>query len=193
MRCDEVQPLQGPYLDSELDARTSLEIQQHLKSCPECTRVFSEEQNFQNWLTSGLREGQKSASLWGQIEGSVVEAARASSSQTSPRPARGSWAALVAGLAPRLRAAWSGSPRAWTGIAVAWMLILVLNLASRDNDNLPVVRQSAPSPSQMRLALKQKQSLLAELASASEPSAAGKAKPIGPSPRSQKQEINLRT
>jgi len=42
MKCDEVQTLHGPYLDSELDAKNSLEIQQHLKTCPGCARLFAE-------------------------------------------------------------------------------------------------------------------------------------------------------
>ena len=42
MKCDEAQTLHGPYLDSELDAKTSLEIQQHLKMCPACARLFAE-------------------------------------------------------------------------------------------------------------------------------------------------------
>src|SRR3974390_2027681 len=108
MRCDEIQPLQGAYLDSELDARTTLEIQQHLKSCPECARLFSEEQNFEAWITCGLKQGQRSAALWEQTERAVRDAARsASRPQTSPRAAqRGEWAALFAPLASQLRAAW---------------------------------------------------------------------------------------
>ncbi len=44
MKCDEVQTMHGPYLDSELDAKTTLEIEQHLAACPACARLFAEEQ-----------------------------------------------------------------------------------------------------------------------------------------------------
>ncbi len=195
MKCDEVQPLQGAYLDSELDARTTLEIQQHLKSCPECTRLFTEEQNFQTWVDARLRDGKKSESLWAETERAVLEAAREDKSPSVSRrstPQEG-WPEILTSLTNRLRAVWSGAPRAWTGIAVAWLLILVLNLAARENESMPLARQPTPSVSQLRFALRQKQSLLVELAVAAEASASGKAKAAAPSPRSQRQENNLRT
>ena len=40
MKCNEVRNLVLGYLDSELDARTSQEIQLHLQSCPECAQIF---------------------------------------------------------------------------------------------------------------------------------------------------------
>jgi len=43
MNCHEIQSLTGPYLDSELDAKTSLGIQQHLAACPACARRFAAE------------------------------------------------------------------------------------------------------------------------------------------------------
>jgi hypothetical protein len=195
MKCDEIQPLQGAYLDSELDARTALEIEQHLKSCPECARLFAEEQNFEGWITSGLRQGERSASVWEQAERAVLAAAPAGTRfQPSPpiAPRRG-WLGLFAAFAARLHAAGTGLPRAWAGIAVAWMVILVLNLASRETDTMPLARQAAPSASEMRFALRQKQLLLAELAVATEVAPAGKMKTGAPSPRSQRRENNLKS
>jgi putative zinc finger protein len=194
MRCDEIQPLQGAYLDSELDARTTLEIQQHLKSCPECARLFTEEQNFEAWITSGLKQGERSAAFWEKAERAILGAAGATHSQPSPPLAqRGGWATLFAPLARQLRAGWSGTPRAWAGIAVAWMVILTLNLATRETEMIPVARQATPSASEMRFALKQKQLLLAELAVTAEAAGPGKGKAAAPRPRSQKQENNLKT
>ena len=43
MRCHEARNLLGPYLDSELDAKASLEVAQHLESCEDCARVFDAE------------------------------------------------------------------------------------------------------------------------------------------------------
>ena len=65
MRCDEVQSLQGPYLDSELDARTSLEIEQHLKACPECARLFAEEEKLEARIKAGPEPRAKNASVCG--------------------------------------------------------------------------------------------------------------------------------
>ena len=72
MRCEEVQSLHGPYLDSELDARTSLEIEQHLKSCPDCARLFAEEQKLEARLKAGLTRGSRTPALWEQIERAVL-------------------------------------------------------------------------------------------------------------------------
>src|SRR5260370_696526 len=36
MKCAEVRKFVQLYLDSELDARNSFEVEQHLESCPEC-------------------------------------------------------------------------------------------------------------------------------------------------------------
>ena len=47
MKCDEVQTMQGPYLDSELDAKTTLEIEHHLAVCPACAHLFAQEQKLE--------------------------------------------------------------------------------------------------------------------------------------------------
>ena len=72
MKCDEVQALHGPYLDSELDARTSLEIEQHLRACPECARLFAEEEKLEARIRAGLKQGPRTPALWAQIERGVV-------------------------------------------------------------------------------------------------------------------------
>ena len=41
MKCNEIRNLVLPYLDSELDAKTSQEIQIHLQTCAECAEVYS--------------------------------------------------------------------------------------------------------------------------------------------------------
>jgi len=195
MKCDEVQPLQGSYLDSELDARTTLEVQEHLKSCQECARLFVEEQRFDAWMTSGLKQGQRSASLWEVVERAVAQPARVPKpQQSSPGSAlHDQWTGLIAALAAQLRVVCRQTPRAWSGIAVAWLLILFLNLETRDSETTPVARAEAPSTSEMRFALKQKQLLVAELSIAAETSSPVKVKTPMPRPRSQRQESNLKT
>jgi hypothetical protein len=71
MRCHETRKFLGPYLDSELDAKTSLEIQQHLDSCLDCARVFAAEEKLDARIFRGLRQGQRTAELWDSIESRI--------------------------------------------------------------------------------------------------------------------------
>jgi anti-sigma factor RsiW len=86
MKCDEVQPLHGPYLDSELDAKTTLEIQQHVVTCPDCARAFATEGRLEARIMAGLKQGQRTAALWEQVEHRVLAAAQ--SVARPQRPAR---------------------------------------------------------------------------------------------------------
>jgi hypothetical protein len=72
-----------------------------------------------------------------------------------------------------------------------WAVILVLNLAEREPDAPLVAGQEVPSASEMRLALKQKSLLMAELALTSEPALADKPKPARPSPHSERRNETL--
>jgi len=195
MRCDEVQPLQGLYLDSELDARTTLEIEQHLKSCPECARRFDEEAKLEVRLRAGLNRGQKTATLWEHIERSVAAAAPATDRpQPSPRLSQPvGWQAVLAALGGQLQPGWRRARWAWSGLAAAWVVILALNFAGRDPDAPLVAGQKVPSVSEVRLAVKQKQLLMAELAFTSESTPADKPKAVPPSPRSDRRSETLNT
>lgn len=68
MRCHEAKNLAGPYLDSELDAKTSYEIEQHLESCPDCARVFNTERELDTRMFAALRRGEKTAAMWQRLE-----------------------------------------------------------------------------------------------------------------------------
>jgi anti-sigma factor RsiW len=193
MKCDEVQALHGPYLDSELDARTSLEIEQHLKACPECARLFAEEEKLEARIKARLKQGQRTPALWAQIERGVAAAA---SSATRPRSLERisrpvGWAAVLGILAAQLRTGWQTARWAWAGLAAVWAVILVLNSAAREPNPPLVAGQDLPSASEMRLALKQKDLLIAELALCSEPAA--KPKPAPPSPRSDRRRATFNT
>ncbi len=72
MRCAEVRKLVGLYLDSELDAKTSFEIQQHLGSCLECAGLFEAEKKFDERLGQFLRHGKSTRSLWERIEARIA-------------------------------------------------------------------------------------------------------------------------
>lgn len=217
MKCNEVQTMQDPYLDSELDARTTLEIEQHLAGCSTCTRLFAQEQRLEARIMAGLNRGSRTASLWTQIEREVTAASSAShlrpTAHDSPmgrsrrrqsaRSLRSGVSAdyrrrlleygahVLGALAAQLQAGWRRSRWAWTGLAAAWAVILVLHLAAREPDVPLVAGQEVPSASEMRLALEQKHLLMAELALTSYPAPADKPKPARPTPHSERRNETL--
>jgi anti-sigma factor RsiW len=192
MKCNEVQTMQGPYLDSELDARTTMEIEQHLAGCPACARSFTQEQKLEARIAAGLNRGSRTAALWARIEREVANASSASGPRPSARvPQPAGWPAVLSALGAQLRAGWQASRWAWTGLAAAWVVILTLNLTAREPDETLVAGQNVPSPSEMRLALAQKQMLMAELALTPEPASANKPKPALTSPRSERRHETL--
>jgi anti-sigma factor RsiW len=72
MRCHEARNLLGPYLDSELDARTSLDIAQHLESCADCARVFDAEARLEARIATALRPGSINSALWEKVEAKLA-------------------------------------------------------------------------------------------------------------------------
>lgn len=191
MNCDELQPLQGPYLDSELDARTSLEIEQHLKACAHCARVFAEQQTLDGQLKAGLNHGQRTAALWDRIERSVAAAAASGRSPHEVRPAGRQ--SVLAGLAAQLQAGWQRSRWAWAGLGAAWGVIVALNLAAREPDAPLLTGKPPPPTAEVRYAVRQKQLLMADLAALSEPTQARPVKSPPPSPRSDRRKAAVNT
>jgi len=169
-----------------------LEIEQHRQSCAECTRLFAEEQNFEAWMTDGLKQSQRSALTWERTERAILAAAQ-SGKHPDGSPRNVQWSAGWQAFWGRLRFIWNQTPRAWAGVAMAWIGILVLNLTAPSPDPLPIAHQAAPSQSEMRFALKQKQLLLTELAVPVEASSTEKIKPGLPRPRTQRAEGDFRT
>jgi len=186
--------LRDPYLDSELDARTTLELEQHLQSCPECSRSYADEQKLNEWMTSGLKRGHQSASLWDQIEtavrkSSVIEKSAVSTPRTTQR---GLWPYLGAAIAARFRTYWREAPMVWSALAAAWLVVLVLNLTGREPETATLARQATPSASVLRLALSQRQQALAELSWPAETPLPSSSKRPAAAPRSEKNEHRLR-
>jgi anti-sigma factor RsiW len=194
MKCEEVQSLHGPYLDSELDAKNSLEVEQHLKTCPDCARLFAEAEELDARLMAGLNRGPRTAALWEQIERSVVATGAASRSRsTAVVSEAGGWSAVLGALGARLRAGWQTSPWAWTGLAAVWVVILGLNRAAPEPVPPSVAGQAVPPASEVRFALKQKYLLMAGLAFTSEAAETEKPKTVLPSPRSDRRKATLNT
>jgi anti-sigma factor RsiW len=193
MKCDEVQPLQGTYLDSELDARTTLEIEQHLGSCPECVRFFAEQVKLEGRLKAGLNQGRRTAALWEQIERSVAAAASTRSHPESllRLSPPGGWRVILTALVEQL--GFGRSRGAWAALAAVWIVILALNFTADENVAGPIVRKDAPTASAIRFALKQRQLLMAEFPAASELAPADKPKTTRPSPRSDRRQQTLNT
>ena len=90
--------------------------------------------------------------------------------------------ALVRGLWRELN--WSGFPR-WAGLAAVWVVILALQLASRDHTDV-VARHTPPPSPEMLMALRQQKLLLSELIERPEPCAADRPKAVPPRPRSDR-------
>src|SRR5438067_9306219 len=72
MKCAEVRKFVRLYLDSELSAEHSLEIEQHLESCAECAGLFEAEKEFDDRLGRFLRGGRSTRVFWEKIEAQIT-------------------------------------------------------------------------------------------------------------------------
>jgi anti-sigma factor RsiW len=71
MKCTEVRKFVRLYLDSELDVKHSLEVEQHLERCVECAGLFEAEKKFDQRLGRFLRDGVPTRALWEKIEAQI--------------------------------------------------------------------------------------------------------------------------
>ena len=191
MKCDQAQLLLTPYLDSELDARATLEVDAHLNCCADCARHFAEARVMEAGVKAALNQGPRTAALWGGIERSV-RTAGACASQPPPRR-RATQGGLLAALSEQLQAGWRRSRWAWGALGAAWAVILGLSVSAPEPATRFVAGATVPSVSELRLAREQKQLLMAELAAAPEPAPAAKPKAAAPAPRSQRPNNALNT
>src|SRR5437899_316890 len=76
MKCAEVRKFVRLYLDSELDAKNSFEVEQHLESCVECAGLFEAEKKFDVRLDRFLRDGHATRALWENIEVQIAPVRR---------------------------------------------------------------------------------------------------------------------
>jgi hypothetical protein len=72
MKCAEARKWVRLYLDSELDTKTSAEVEQHLQACAECAGLFEAERKFDDRLHAALRKGQRTAGLWDAVESRIL-------------------------------------------------------------------------------------------------------------------------
>ncbi len=74
MKCAEARNFVQLYLDSELDAKNSFEVEQHLESCAECAGLFEAEKRFDQRLGRFLRSGAATRALWKNVEAQIAPA-----------------------------------------------------------------------------------------------------------------------
>ena len=185
MKCEELQSLHGAYLDSELDARTTLEIQEHLAACPECARAFAAEAKLEARVTTGLKRGERTPSVWDKIEQQVMTAAAAESRRRSaPQVSRWMW---------WWRESLWPSPQAWAGLAATWVVLVGVSIAVREPASVAATHQVPPSSPELRLVLQQQRQMLAELGGMPERFAPAKPEAPAPKPHSQRREPSSNT
>jgi hypothetical protein len=78
------------------------------------------------------------------------------------------------------------SPRAWAALGAAWVLVLALNLSSREPSRPGTAGRTVQATPEVREMLRQQEQLIAELMW--RPTAAEARKPAVPQPRSQRRE-----
>jgi len=181
MNCHEIQSLAGPYLDSELDAKTSLAIQQHLAACPACARQFGAEQQFAARLATALRRGEASPELWNRAEELVRAAAARKTAAHAGRgqPSEPWWRAWL----------WP-SPQFYAGVAALWIVMLVVHFSYLGEPAQAQATTSPPSPAVQSALAEQRRELAAMLGSAGAPGAASATRPRLVSPRSELRQLH---
>ena len=75
-------------------------------------------------------------------------------------------------------------PVAWTGLAVVWVLILGINLTTRDASTM-IAKHASPASPQIFMAFQEQEQLLSELFGPGETPVAEQPKPRLPRPRSE--------
>lgn len=94
---------------------------------------------------------------------------------------------LVAALRLRWRELLWPCPQAWASLAAVWLLILTINLTTRDPPARTIAQAAPPSP-EVRELLRQQERLYAELLGATPTRVATQTKAPALSPRSQRRD-----
>ena len=82
-------------------------------------------------------------------------------------------------------------PRAWAGLAAAWVVIIALNLATRESGAPEIARQLPPPSPQLRQLLREQEQMLAELTGTAEKDRPAAVRPPVAQPRSERQSDAL--
>ena len=74
MNCDDVRNLLDAYVDAELDLVTSLEIERHLASCADCSRMLHNRRALREAMRSDVLYFQAPPKLYRQVQASIGQA-----------------------------------------------------------------------------------------------------------------------
>jgi anti-sigma factor RsiW len=151
-------------------------IENHLAQCADCRSYYDEIKA----VTAPLTAWEKH---FAHIEpGVAVHLRLAKAAALTAQPE------LIRPLAPKIfllecwhQLIWP-SRRIWAGLAAVWVLILAANIAMRDSQT--TMAKTAPT-TEIIMAWRQQERLLAELIGPNEPRAAQPLKPFAPQPRSE--------
>jgi anti-sigma factor RsiW len=130
--CDDNARLLHGYLDGELDLVRSLEIEEHLKTCPDCAQELWNQQTLRKAFQSSSLYERAPAGLADRIRGSLALESAAAPGENAPAVKK----AAVVSLSSR-RAAWN-----WLAVAAAILLMfavtwrIVPGLSGRGNSDL---------------------------------------------------------
>ena len=79
--------------------------------------------------------------------------------------------------------------RIWTGFAVAWVTIVMVNIAASDHSSPAVQAKGKAASENAFAAWREQQKILAELNGVSEPMDADRPKPFAPKPHSEREKL----
>ena len=107
MATDSFAPLLHAYFDNELDLVRSLELEEHLKTCPDCAQEI--------WTQQTLRQGLRSANLYHRAPAGLEARIRAALPRESkvvemPRRNLWNWMAVAAAILVALVLTWRMMP-----------------------------------------------------------------------------------
>jgi anti-sigma factor RsiW len=122
--CDDNARLLHGYLDGELDLVRSLEIEEHLKICPDCAQEL--------WNQQTLRKAFRSSSLYDRAPSGLAERIRDSIGREAPAAPAENLPAENAPVAKKARVVSITSKRAdWGWLAVAAAILMVFAMSWR--------------------------------------------------------------
>jgi hypothetical protein len=117
----------------------------------------------------------------------ILAAAR--TAQATPHESRVTHHSWLSTINHQLSTLFWPHPKAWAGLAAAWVLILGLNVSTRDDSGSRVTAKTAPPSPEMMVELRKQQRMFAELVGSREERVADRSKSYAPRPRTQREEM----
>ena len=71
MNCNQARTLLAPWLDDELDARATTEIESHLRACSRCQERFAAEERVETLIGKQLRAERMPDDVWNRLQGRI--------------------------------------------------------------------------------------------------------------------------